>query len=150
MRLLGQAPVHGFADEASLLTALREFLNSRGGPDTILAGHNVAGFDLPRLRLAFLRYGLQLPAVLADEQPTFDTLKVFARRFYGDGAAFLGLGEVCELVGIPNHKGVCNGADVPALVAAGRVDELVTYNFVDAVLQAELFLRLSGRSTQLK
>jgi hypothetical protein len=150
-RALGSANVFGFADERTMLMAVRDFLSSRADESTLLAGWNLAGFDLPRLRLAFLRSGLQLPSCLANEaQPICDLMRVFTRRFYADSSLFLSLSEACELMGIDSHKHLLTGAEVPALAQAGKVDEICAYNALDVTIEAEVFARLTGQSIALQ
>ena len=67
-------------DERGLLLALRTILDVSVGTGTVIAGHNIVGFDLPKLRNAFLRQRLKLPDALAYSfsdftQPAFDTMR---------------------------------------------------------------------------
>lgn len=142
--------VGGFFDEMGLLVGLREYLNANTDDGTLLVGHNVKGFDLPRLRFAYLRAGLQLPGILAS--PTalvFDTMREFARRFSVEREEFIGLAEVLEKVGMPNHKGVMDGSDIDGLLAGGQLEAVLQYAALDVMCESELFLRLTGRSGQL-
>ena len=62
-RRVEAADVFGFASERDALYAKRTMLDANCDPDTCLVGHNIVEFDLPKLRMAYLRHGLQLPAL---------------------------------------------------------------------------------------
>lgn len=145
------ADVAGFASERVMLESLRSFMATRAGEQTTLVGHNIGHFDLPRLRLAFLRNGLQLPPLLADpDQPVFDTMREFCRRFSADNeTGRIALADVLSKIGLPNHKTVAAGGDVPALFAAGQFDSITRYALLDVMTEAEVFLRLTGHSAAL-
>src|SRR5690606_9470914 len=55
--------VEGFATMRDMLRALRNLLDVRCDPGTILVGHNVLGFDLRKLRWAYVAHGLRMPYV---------------------------------------------------------------------------------------
>lgn len=143
--------VHGFATEREMLSAFRTFLAGRTNEETLLVGHNILHFDLPRLRQAFLRNGLQLPAVLsADGQPAFDTMREFCRRFSADSdSGMIGLDELLKKIGLPSHKDIASGADVPGLFAAGQFETILRYTLLDVATEADVFLRLTGCSPSL-
>lgn len=144
------AVVFGFADERAMLGAFREFLNVRCDPDTVLIGHNL-DFDLRRLRFRLLANGLQLPVALCNpDQPKADTMKMFCRHFSLDHAEmFVSLGVVLERLGMTNHKDLCAGDQIGALLAAGQTQVVLKYNQLDACAEYELFLRLTGQSAAL-
>lgn len=138
--------VEGFADRRGMLLALRAGLDFAAGPETVLVGHNIKGFDLPRLRRAYLGEGLRIPRALADPaQPVFDTMREYGYRFSSTEKPFVALSDLLEEFGLPNHKGEMDGSMVPAYVEAGRVDELVAYALQDAAVEAELYLRMTGQ-----
>lgn len=159
-----QAPEHrdwgligGFADERALLIALRNFLERQTDEGTLLVGHNLRGFDLPRLRLAYLRAGLQLPGLLASpDVRVFDTMREFARHFSVEREEFVSLAAVLEKLGMPNHKEVMDGSQIGELLARvngpeGKesLEAVLKYAALDVLCESEVFLRLTGRSVQL-
>ena len=146
-RELAGALVEGFATGPEMLAALRGVLDAFVDESTELVGHNIAGFDLRRLRWSYVRAGLRMPRALqGDGQPLFDTMRQYGRLFtVGDSAPFVALSDLLEEFGIPNHKGEMDGSKVPQYVREGRVDELVTYALADVAAEAELYLRMTGQ-----
>lgn len=137
--------------ERGMLIALRTWLDASTCPDTVLAGHNVRGFDLPKLRHAYLRHRLRLPGIL---QPAYgdaagvtviDTMHLFKsfsmehRDAYG-----VSLATVAESLGLTCHKEMLNGAAVPKLHAAGEFLPILQYCALDTLLTANVFQLLTG------
>lgn len=83
MSVIDGWPVVACSDERSLLLALRAWLDSGTSPATTVVGHNLRAFDLPKLRHAFVRHGLKLPAILRpklrdeEQAETVDTASLF-------------------------------------------------------------------------
>ena len=156
-RLQAEAPrvtdyanaIFGFATERELLAAFREFIRQNMGEETLWVGHNIKAFDLPRLRLAMLRAGLQLPAALGGHQPLFDSMREFCRAFSIERSEMVGLSEVLEKLGIPSHKELVDGSQIDELIAKGEFETILHYAALDVMAETEVFLRLTGRSTQL-
>lgn len=145
------AMVEGFGDERQVLVALRSLLEARCDESTLIVGHNVKSFDLPKLRQSYLRHGLRLPVPLAAyEQPVFDTMREYARRFSLADSLHIALADILETLQLPDYKGLIDGAQVPELVEAGKVDELVRYALLDAVAEREVYLRMTGQSADAK
>ena len=145
--------VQGAGSERELCLAFRAFLATRAGPETLLVGHNITAFDLPRLRLAFLRNGLQLPALLSDPaQPVYDVMREFTRRFSADldHGLMIGLAEVQQRLGLPQHKNLVSGAEVPRLIEAGQTEIVLRYALLDVATESEIFSRMTGRSVALQ
>lgn len=142
--------IGGYADERRLLIGLREFLNGHTDEGTLLVGHNVHGFDLPRLRFAYLRAGLQLPGILASPGvEVFDTMREFARRFSVEREEFIGLATVLDKLGMPNHKELMDGSQIDSLLGTGQLEAVLKYAALDVLCESEVFLRMTGRSVQL-
>ncbi len=158
-----QIPGAGFAEmmacadsginlERNMLIALRHWAAAVLSAETILVGHNLIGFDLPRLRAAYLRHRLLMPQFLnpiraEGPQPVFDTMREFPRYFTADrhGEKFISLAEVADRLGIPQAKEIVSGADVPDLHAAGKIKEILTYCLVDVLATRAIYLLLSGQ-----
>jgi hypothetical protein len=147
-RLVHGGLVEGFATRAEMLAALRILLDARCTPETVLVGHNVLKFDLPRLRLAYARERVTPPAILfpSSEFSVFDTMDKASRYFaLGDDSPFVKLSHVLEWMGIPSHKDLVDGSMVPTMIAEGAFDDLERYSLLDALAEAELYLRMTGQ-----
>lgn len=145
------ALVEGFADERAMLLALRSLLEARCDESTLIVGHNVKSFDLPKLRQSYLRHGLRLPSPLAaHDQGVYDTMREYARRFSLADSLYIALADILELLQLPGYKSLIDGAMVPELVEAGEIDALVRYALLDAVAESELYLRMTGQSPDAK
>jgi len=144
------ALVRGFKDERSMLVGLRQVLAAWCDEGTLLVGHNLKAFDLVRLRLAFLRARLQLPPVLGVNQPHFDTMREFCRSFSVERSEMVGLEEVLGKLGLPNHKGLVNGAQIGELISKGEIETVLRYAALDVMAESEVFMRLTGGSVQLE
>jgi hypothetical protein len=144
------ANVCGYKTEREMLIALREWLEMWCCPKTLFVGHNIRSFDLPRLRLAYLRAELQIPGPLGLHQPHFDCMREFCRAFSVERSEMVALSEVLEKLGLQNHKGVVDGSQIDALIAKREFEAILRYAGLDVMAESEVFLRLTGRSAQLK
>lgn len=136
--------------ERAMLYALREWLDSTATPETVLAGHNLIGFDLPKLRQAYIRHRLRLPSVLLECPNTVDTMRL-ASRFTMEhrDSPFLSLDTLAGILGLERPKAVVSGADVPRLHREGRTAEILTYCALDTSVTTRAFLLMSGRAGDL-
>lgn len=141
----GGALIEGFKSERDMLLALRGLLDMQVAPETTLVGHNVQDFDLPKLRMAYLRSGLKLPACLSGFQPVYDTMREWGKRFSATRDPFVSVADVLEVLGIQHHKQLIDGADVEQLYAEGKHDLLIKYNLLDVLAEDELFRRMTGQ-----
>lgn len=141
------AMIEGFKTQRDMLVALRVLLNTRVSHETHLVGHNIRDFDLPKLRMVYLREGLTLPLCLAaDDQPLFDTMQVWGRRFSSNRDCFVSVADVCEELGIDNHKDLVDGSQVDGLYAEGKFDTIIKYNLLDVLTEHEMFRRMTGQN----
>lgn len=138
-------------DERDMLVAVREWLDKRGVPESIIIGHNLYGFDLPKLRCAFVRNRLILPNVLKPEAKdsgveVYDTMKRFLGYFTTEnsGDRFIKLEVVLARLGIPSHKNRIEGSMIPDMVAKGEVREVITYNALDCLETYAAFRAMAG------
>lgn len=137
-------PLERYPSEREMLLGVRGYLESIG-PETILVGHNLRHFDLPKLRRAYLRHGMRLPRVLVTvDHPTFDTMLAW-RAFSVEDRAFFTLAECLEAAGIPNHKGYASGRDIPDLWLAGDYRTILAYAIADVLAEDSLYLRMTGQ-----
>lgn len=150
-RSISGAWVGGADNEREMLLALRCALDGQTDGETALVGHNIMAFDLNRLRNAYLRNQLRLPACLADaHQAVFDSMREYGRRFSADSEGMISLSDVCARLGVPCHKGVLDGQGVPELFAQKQSEAIVTYCLLDVCCEAEVFLRMTGQSLALQ
>jgi hypothetical protein len=146
-KMEGRAVVESFADEATMMRTLASFLETRTGPESILAGHNIRHFDLPKIRRSMIANGISLPAILASKNAeVFDTMTRFVTCFSLSNNPFVGLNVVLESLGLPNHKRDCDGALVGELISNGAFDTVIKYSLLDAISEADVFLKMSGRT----
>jgi hypothetical protein len=146
------AGVYSFKNEREMLIGIREWLDARALATTVLIGFNIVRFDLPKLRNAYLRHRLIPPQVLAPEArdsgvEVYDVMKQFV-RFYSPESSdsfYISQEEVTRRLGMPGHKHIVRGAEVPDLWKAGKVKEVVTYNFLDTADAYSVFLTMTGQ-----
>lgn len=137
--------VEGFATERQMLIALRNLIEAACDPETVLIGHNLKGFDLPKIRGRFVRHGLRLPWALASkDQPLYDTMSEYG-RFSLESAPFISAADLADCFGLASHKGIVEGAQVPELYAAGKHDEIICYCMLDVELEYQIFCRMTGQ-----
>jgi len=138
-------PAERLADQTAMLRRAAEYLGSCDA-DTVLVGHNVLKFDLPKLRQAMIRHAVALPACLVwRDHPVYDTMREWS-RFTLDDRQYIGLGELLETCGLIDPKQVVSGAMVPELYAQERYREILAYAVADVLAESALFRRMTGRS----
>lgn len=152
------ASVAVLESEHAMLLALRTWMDSQPADQSILVGFNLLAFDLPRLRHAYTRQRLRLPEMLrppaSDEQPqpAADVMRMYASWFSADKhrQPFVALGEVTKRLGLPQHKTSIDGAQVPEMLAQGKVREVTEYSLCDTIASLAAYLLLSGQSQELR
>lgn len=143
--------IEGFGTEQDMLLGLRNLLDCCCTAETLIVGHNIRHFDLPKLRTAYMRCGLRMPLALANaDQPTFDTMSEFCRRFSLKRDIMVSLEDVLKAFEIESHKQDISGADVPGYYNAGAWKILAQYAMADVLKEAEVFQRMSGRFPGLR
>lgn len=131
--------------EREMLTLIKAWLDLVAGPETRLVNHNLFGFDLPKLRGAFVRHRIPQPLCLkprddGSRQPAFDTMRQFKDYSVEHrDSLFVSLDVACQAFGIARPKEHISGADVPRLVREGRYAEVIVYSAVDAAATDELY-----------
>lgn len=144
-------------DEADMLVMVRTWLDLRAVPASIFIGFNIYGFDLPKLRQAYVRHRLTLPNVLKPEAAdagveTYDVMQKFLRYFTAEkaGEFYIKLEEVEARLGLPSYKGRVSGAEVPGMVAAGKAREVLTYCYLDTLSTYAAFRAMTGQYAESK
>lgn len=138
-------PAERCTDQAAMLARVAEYLRMLSS-ETLIVGHNILRFDLPKLRYAMIRHGVSLPPCLVwREQPVYDTMREWS-RFTLDDRQYVPLAELLEICGLPNHKQIAQGAMVPELYEQRQYKEIVAYAIADVISEWSLFLRMTGQS----
>jgi hypothetical protein len=140
-------------DERRMLLALRTWLDSATGPDTVLAGWNVVDFDLKKLCLASLRHRLRLPYALqpreGEPQSVLDLMARFAWYFWTEhpgGKPYMPMETALEVLGLPQYKSVISGKDVPRLYRAGDYQAIIAYAALEGLAHQQIYLLLTSQS----
>lgn len=150
-------PVVPCGDERGLLLALRAWLDANTGPETMLAGHNLRAFDLPKIRHGYIRHGLKLPNVLrpklGDEAKnevvdTATLFKAFSMEHRDDFCP--ALDTVAASFGIPRPKQHMTGADCPRLFREGEFATILIYCAVDVATTARAYQLMTGTAPDLE
>lgn len=145
--------------EAEMCIDFRNWANVCTNCESSIVGFNHISFDLPRLRMAYVRHKLKLPNFLVPRSgnPVADVQYIFGKNFMGkSGAEFtVGLDEVIKRLGIAVEGKQLKGADVPIYVEKGfqsgemnnqyHVDVIV-YNAIDTLLTMRAFLICTGQA----
>ncbi len=150
-------PVVPCGDEKSMLVAFRTWLDSAATPETVLIGHNLREFDLPKLRSAYIRHRLRLPEILkprlrheecAETVDTAALFKAFSMEHRGDFCP--SLDTVAASFGIPRPKQHMSGADCPRLFRDGEIATVCTYCAVDVATTAVAYNLMTSQSPDLE
>jgi 3'-5' exonuclease len=128
---------------AALVTFLNGHLDDRRR--ITIVGWNSRGFDMPVILARSLRYGLSFPWYYAgrDARYRFSTEGHFdLMDFLVDHGATRGysLNLAAKLIGMPGKMDT-NGGDVAEMVAAGRIEEVISYCLSDVAQTAAVLLR---------
>jgi hypothetical protein len=139
-------------DEKGLLMTLRVLLNASTCQSTELVGQNF-GFDIGKLRNAYMRHRLYLPCALMPgdgSPPMFDLMRqirYFSTEYHNE--PFVSLEVIARILGLPQPKQVIKGADCPRLYKEGRYQEILIYNAIDAETTERAYLLMTGNAPDL-
>lgn len=145
-------------NERDMLMAFREWADASTDDKTLLVGFNIIGFDLPRLRAAYMRHMLKLPKILAprllddERQPAVDVMRLFLKWFTADmhGEIFISLEEVCRRLGLPAYKDKVDGSMIPDLIEKGEIKKVLTYCAVDTMSELEAYMRMTSSASEME
>lgn len=129
-----------FPDMRGMLTGFAWFLNSLCDYNTQFVGHNAWNFDYSRLRLAYLREGLQIPFALsqANKANCYDTMRMFQ---WFSGEQYTSLEAMCAALEIPFSKSMA-GAEVPDAIANKKFMRVTLYNIADTWACYRAYLKM--------
>ncbi len=143
-------------NEKTMLQAFRTWADSTITPETVITGHNAIGFDLPKIRNAYIRHRLQLPLFLSlalrneNSCEIVDTMKI-AKSFsmqHRDNL-FISLDTLADILNIERPKQAMSGAQVPAAYERGEYAPILIYCCIDTETTAQAFQLMTGISPVL-
>ena len=140
--------IRNFASEKEMLLDLRAWLTERTSVLTEIIGFNSRGFDLPKLRNAYIRHKLQLPALFVPGiNPHYDVMKEYLRNFTTEfnGQMFVKLKTVQSRFGLPEYKEYISGADAPRLAAEGKSKLVIPYCYMDTITTYLAYQFMTGQ-----
>lgn len=140
--------IRNFKTEKEMLLDLRDWLTERTGPNTEIVGFNSRGFDLPKLRNAYIRHKLQLPAIfIPGTNPHYDVMKEYLRNYTTEfnGQLFVKLKTVQSRLGLPQYKEVISGADAPRLAEEGKSKLVIPYCYMDTMTTYLAYKLMTGQ-----
>lgn len=142
------AEIRNFKTEKEMLIDLREWLAERTSPMTELIGFNSRGFDLPKMRNAYIRHKLQLPAIFVPgTNPHFDVMKEYIWYYTTEFSReqFVKLKAVQSRFGLPQYKEFISGADAPRLAAEGKSKLVIPYCYMDTMTTYLAYKFMTGQ-----
>lgn len=149
-------PTISCGDERGLLLAFRVFLDGNTNSETVMVGHNLLAFDLPKIRHAYIRHRLRLPEILrpkpraestAEAVDTVRLFKAFSTEHRDEFCPSLDV--VATTLGIERPKQHMNGADCPRLYREGQIQTVLTYCAVDVATIARAYQLMTASAPDL-
>ena len=145
------ADLHQCADERRMMEKIGTWLDKVALPNTIVIGHNIFGFDLPKMRGAFVRHRLKLPKLINPESryagvECYDTMLKF-RHFSTERAndRFISHEEMISRLDLPRYKDKIRGEQVPEYLKRGKVAEVAMYCYLDTISTYQAFKIMTGQ-----
>jgi hypothetical protein len=129
-------------NEKAMLSIFREFLGRQADDLTVLAGYNIGGFDLKKLRFRYIYHRLKIPDVLQTGN-VFDLMTVVNNQLTIKHE-WLSLDEIVTKLKLSEGGKLLSGADVPGLLAAREYAKVFAYCVCDVLLAEQLYLLLNG------
>lgn len=148
-----QGEIRNFKSERDMLIDLRDWLAERASGMTEIIGFNSRGFDLPKLRNAYIRHKLQLPAIFVPgENPHYDVMREYLRNFTTEfnGQLFVKLKTVQSRFGLPEYKEYISGADAPKLAEEGKSKLVIPYCYMDTITTYLAYKFMTGQIEDVK
>lgn len=145
--------IRNFKTERDMLIDLREWLAERASALTEIIGFNSRGFDLPKLRNAYIRHKLQLPAIFVPGiNPHYDVMREYLRNYTTEfnGQLFVKLKTVQSRFGLPEYKEYISGADAPRLAAEGKSKLVIPYCYMDTITTYLAYKFMTGQIEDVK
>lgn len=142
--------------EEEMLIAFRSWANNNINVETVITGHNLTAFDLPKIRNAFIRHRLKLPLFLLpslrDEPKNeiIDTMKLakaYTMEHRDDFA--ISLDTLAGILNIERPKQAMSGAEVPAAFERGDIAPILIYCCIDTETTAQAAQLMLGVAANL-
>lgn len=142
------------ANEEEALELLAMEWDKHIGPETILVGHNIAGFDLPIILNRWRRWGIKPPKHFPAYYNgrwggrVFDTMLRTPAK-----TPFVSLKDACRAYAVPGAKSVewegapMDGSRVAAAFEAGERDLILRYCESDVIVTLDLYQRMTAGDT---
>ncbi len=154
---VNHSEVIGSGNEKKMLEDFRTWLDSVTNDQTCLIGFNLLAFDLPRLRGAYMRHRLKLPKILTpriledERQPAVDVMRLYLKWFTAKhhNLIMISLDEVIRALELPPYKDRIDGSQVPDLIKAGKVKEVLTYCAVDTLATLQAYLLMTSSASDM-
>ena len=128
--------------ELQALRSLGRFISDCYAYDAPVCGHNILGFDLPRLHIAAARLDSLLVGYLAALSRNARSRVVDTMHLAFPTRERVSLADLGEALGIGGKSG--HGSEVLGMYVEGRHGDLMRYCLDDVRLTREVYLRLSG------
>ncbi|MPZ20110.1 MAG: hypothetical protein GEV06_19665 [Luteitalea sp.] len=126
--------------EAQERTMLAEVWRQVQG-QTSIVGYNILGYDLPVLLRRSLYLGVPAPAIQIDKYRHPSVIDLMQLLSFNGAIKFRGLKFYAKRFGIPLDDAI-SGADVPALIAAGKWAEVCAHVRSDVEVTLALARRM--------
>lgn len=142
------AEIRNFATEKEMLLDVRDWLAERTSEMTEIIGFNSRGFDVPKLRNAYIRHKLQMPALfIPGVNPHYDVMKEYLRNYTTEfnGHPYVKLKTVQNRLGLPQYKEFISGADAPKLAEQGQDKLVIPYCYMDTMTTYLAYKFMTGQ-----
>lgn len=143
-------------NEKEMLIEFRNWADTNIDANTVITGHNLTAFDLPKIRNAFIRHRLKLPMfllpTLRDETKNeiIDTMKLakaYTMEHRDDFA--ISLDTLAGILNIERPKQAMSGAEVPAAHERGEFAPILIYCCIDTETTAQAAQLMLGIANNL-
>ncbi len=142
--------------EKEMLSAFRQWADSIITPATVIAGHNLTAFDLPKIRNAFIRHRLKLPMFLLPQlrgeigNDIIDTMKLAkAYTMEHRDTLMISLDTLADILNIERPKQAMSGSEVPAAFERGEFAPILIYCCIDTETTAQAAQLMLGIANNL-
>ena len=143
-------------NEQEMLIKFRTWADSTITTDTVIAGHNLTAFDLPKIRNAFIRHRLKLPMFLLPQlrgevgNDIIDTMKLAkAYTMEHRDTLMISLDTLADILNIERPKQAMSGAEVPAAHERGEFAPILIYCCIDTETTAQAAQLMLGIANNL-
>jgi len=111
----------------------------QAGQVLTIVGFNSIKFDIPKLRLAYIRHGLKLPIALRPNIEgviNYDVMLKFTKYYTKNESPYIGLDHVCALLGVGEVDKPLDSSKVPGMLEAGETATVALHCGLDVAKTA--------------